>query len=166
MQPLRQDLAELLDGWIVGKAPGVALWPAEERPGRLKRCWWKEAAEMVRVDLDAAGIPFRDDAGRVFDFHALRHQFISNLAAAGVHPKEAQTLARHSTITLTMDRYTHLGVRDSAAALDKLPRCRAAQRTSQTGRRARRDKPADKPKIRRVVTPVGPTGFEPVTKGL
>jgi hypothetical protein len=29
----------------------------------------------------------------VFDFHAIRHQFISSLAAAGVHPKTAQTLA-------------------------------------------------------------------------
>jgi hypothetical protein len=76
---------------------------------------------MIRADLEAAGIPFQDDAGRVFDFHALRHQFISNLAAAGVHPKNAQILARHSTITLTMDRYTHQSVQESAAALDKLP---------------------------------------------
>jgi hypothetical protein len=59
--------------------------------------------------------------GRLFAFHALRHQFISNLAAAGVHPKEAQILARHSTITLTMDGYTHIGLADVAGALDKLP---------------------------------------------
>jgi hypothetical protein len=69
-----------------------------------------------RVDL-----AYVDANGRVFDFHALRHQFISNLAAAGVHPKVAQTLARHSTITLTMDRYTHLGLMDQTTALDKLP---------------------------------------------
>ena len=37
------------------------------------------------------------------DFHALRHTFVSNLA----NSKMAQPLARHSTITLTMDRYTH-----------------------------------------------------------
>jgi hypothetical protein len=41
-------------------------------------------------------LAYRDEAGRVFDFHSLRHQYISNLAAAGVHPKIAQTLARHS----------------------------------------------------------------------
>ena len=76
---------------------------------------------MLRTDLAAAGIPYRDEAGRVFDFHALRHQFISNLARAGAHPKQAQTLARHSTITLTMDRYTHLGMYDMVAALGKLP---------------------------------------------
>ena len=39
-------------------------------------------------------------------FHALRHTFITNLARSGVHPKTAQSLARHSTITLTMDRYS------------------------------------------------------------
>jgi hypothetical protein len=48
-------------------------------------------------------LAFRDDANRVFDFHSLRHQNVSNLAVAGVHPKIAQTLARHSTITLTLD---------------------------------------------------------------
>ena len=29
-------------------------------------------AEMLRVDLEAAGIPYRDASGLVFDFHALR----------------------------------------------------------------------------------------------
>ena len=66
-------------------------------------------------------LAYRDAAGRVFDFHALRHHFISNLAAAGVHPKAAQLLARHSTIRLTMDRYTHLGLCDLAASVNALP---------------------------------------------
>src|SRR5262249_33397697 len=66
-------------------------------------------------------LSFRDAAGRVFDFHALRHQYVSNLAAAGVHPKIAQTLARHSTIALTMNRYTHLAVHDLAASVNSLP---------------------------------------------
>jgi hypothetical protein len=51
----------------------------------------------------------------------MRGQFISLLAASGVHPKVAQVLARHSTITLTMDYYTHLDVLDVAGALEKLP---------------------------------------------
>ncbi len=76
---------------------------------------------MLRHDLAAAEIPYEDVAGLVFDFHALQHQFISNLAAAGVHPKIAQTLARHATIGLTMDRHTHLAVADVAGALDNLP---------------------------------------------
>jgi len=36
----------------------------------------------------------------------LRHTFIGHLARAGVHPKTAQALARHSSITLMLDTYT------------------------------------------------------------
>jgi hypothetical protein len=57
----------------------------------------------------------------VADFHALRHMFISNLARRGVHPKVAQALARHSTITLTMDRYSHTLMGEQADALAVLP---------------------------------------------
>ena len=38
-----------------------------------------------------------------------------------MHPKTAQELARHSTITLTMDHYTHIGLHDLSAALESLP---------------------------------------------
>jgi hypothetical protein len=94
--------------------------------GRKLYRWVNHAAKMVRFDLDAARrawvdeaghnkterkrrehsnyLAYRDDADHVADFHALRHTYISNLASAGVHPKIAQALARHSTITLTMDR--------------------------------------------------------------
>jgi len=81
----------------------------------------KAAAALFRADVEAAGIAYRDDSGRVADFHALRHTFISNLAAGGVHPKTAQPLARHSTITLTMDRYTHSLHQDNLQALETLP---------------------------------------------
>src|SRR5262249_47885469 len=54
-------------------------------------------------------------------FHSLRHQYVSNLAAAGVHPKIAQTLARHSTIGLTMERYTHVELHDLMASVNSLP---------------------------------------------
>ncbi len=78
-------------------------------------------AKMLRADLTNAGIAYRDDAGHVADFHALRHTFITNLARGGVHPKVAQQLARHSTITLTMDRYSHTVVGELSEALDALP---------------------------------------------
>ena len=138
IQPLRPDLAALLREWLQGKANKAPenrdvvpmRGTGQTSPGRARESqrgklwpgrWHENAAEMLRHDLDAAGIPYEDTAGQVFDFHALRHQFISNLAAAGVHPKIAQTLARHSTIGLTMDRYTHLAVADVAGALDGLP---------------------------------------------
>jgi integrase len=112
LQPVRPDVAELMRQYVAGKAADVKLWPGT---------WVKTAAEMVRMDLKAAGIPYKDAASRYFDFHAIRGQFISFLAAKGVHPKVAQVLARHSTITLTMDYYTHLDVLNVTHALEALP---------------------------------------------
>lgn len=42
------------------------------------------------------------------------------MVKAGVGPKDAKELARHSTITLTMDRYAHVSLEGSAAAVGKL----------------------------------------------
>jgi Phage integrase family len=132
-QPLPRDAAAILTSWINKKPPQKCLWAGG---------WVNHAAKMVKADLGAARdawiqkapteqekkarqessvLVFRDAANRVFDFHALRHQYVSNLAAAGVHPKIAQTLARHSTITLTMDRYTHVGLYDLAQSVNSLP---------------------------------------------
>jgi site-specific recombinase XerD len=113
--PLRGDVVLALREYL--GARGLAA-----RPARLwARSWYRASARMLRIDLKAAGIAYQDQDGRVFDFHALRHQFISNLARAGVHPKAAQALARHSTITLTLDRYTHVDLPDLSSALDRLP---------------------------------------------
>ncbi len=132
--PLRRELATEIAEWLKPKAAKTPLWPGN----------WAafSSAKMIRTDLDAARqawldeakepkererrekssqLLYTDSAGRVADFHALRHTFISNLARAGVHPKNAQALARHSTITLTMDHYTHTILGDLAADVAKLP---------------------------------------------
>jgi integrase len=64
-----------------------------------------KAAAMLRVDLKAAGIPYRDQSGRVFDFHALRCQCATLADQAGVSPRVVQRLMRHSKLELT-GRYT------------------------------------------------------------
>jgi hypothetical protein len=69
----------------------------------------------------------RDEDGRVADFHCLRHAFIGNLLAGGVHPKNAPALARHSTIMLTMGRHSHTVHGELSAALDALPDLGAPQ---------------------------------------
>ena len=43
-----------------------------------------------------------------FTFHALRHTFASALFSRGEHPKKVQSLLGHSSITQTMDTYSHL----------------------------------------------------------
>ena len=110
--PLRADLAEALRVHLRHRLPGAAALPMPSR---------NDVVKMLRADLAAAGVPYQDEAGRFADFHALRHTFVSNLAASGVHPKVAQTLARHSTITLTMDRYSHTRIEPQTAAVEALP---------------------------------------------
>ena len=75
----------------------------------------------LKKDLKAAGVIYRDDKGEFADLHALRHSYITNLANAGVAPKVVQLLARHSTIRLTMDRYTHVESRSLLDAVANLP---------------------------------------------
>ena len=109
--PLRADMAEHLRNFLATKLPGTKVFP------KLSN---HNSAQMIKADLEAAGLPFELD-GKYFDFHSLRHQFISGLAAVGIHPKTAQQLARHSTITLTMDNYTHVFRGELDKAVNALP---------------------------------------------
>lgn len=92
----------------------------------------RDSADQLRRDLAAAGIPYRDERNRVLDFHALRHTFGSNLAKAGVPPKMAQELMRHSDVNLTLKRYSHVGLHDLAGAVEQLPAIPAEQPTVPT----------------------------------
>ena len=54
-------------------------------------------------------------------FHDLRHSHATQLLAAGLHPKVAQERLGHSTITTTMDIYSHVTAQvheDAAAKID------------------------------------------------
>jgi len=114
VQPLRLDTAQQFADW-------KAELGADEQSKVFGNLRVNKAAKMIRKDLEAADIAYKDASGRVADFHSLRHTFISNLSQSGVMPKVAQSLARHSTISLTMDTYTHLTLHDERAALDSLP---------------------------------------------
>jgi len=96
---IQTDLAAAREAWIKD---------AETKQGR-------EARRTTAFLADT------DGSGRVVDFHAPRHTFITRLARSGVVPAVAKSLARHSTIVLTMDHYTHTLMGDERAALDRLP---------------------------------------------
>jgi integrase/recombinase XerD len=133
VQPIRADVADVLRPWLAERPADSRLWGLARRTAEMvkadlrkaKADWIREADFRNRAERrrrrDDAFLAVMDDAGRVADFHALRHTFITRLAKAGVSPKVAQSLARHSTITLTMDRYAHVGLADELAALDALP---------------------------------------------
>ncbi len=77
--------------------------------------------KMLRADLAAASIDYRDVSDRVIDFHALRHTTGSLLAASGTHPKVAQHLLRHSKVDLTLSRYSHVYTGQASDAIAALP---------------------------------------------
>jgi len=84
--------------------------------------WIEEArtpAEREKREKDGF-LMFENDSG-VADFHSLRHFYSTALAKAGVAPKTAMDLARHSDINLTLSHYSHTLVEDRAEALDALP---------------------------------------------
>ena len=65
-------------------------------------------------------LAYRNHAGLYADFHSCRHFFITSLERAGVSPKMAQTLARHSDIRLTLGVYAHVELKDQTAAIKAL----------------------------------------------
>jgi len=117
-QPVPPAVADLLRSCVNPPTQGGGLnrplWPGRWALDR-------HGAEMLRGDLERAGIPYRDNRGRVYDFHSLRSQYVSSLIRAGVHPEECRRLARHADITTTMKHYARLEQTELRRAVDKLP---------------------------------------------
>jgi len=130
--PLRKDLCETLKGIAANKHPEASLFKLPGKP-----------AEMLRKDLGAAEIDPEDEGKGRVDFHGLRHCFGSLLAASGVHPKIAQDLMRHSDINLTMSRYTHTLLGQSAKAVEALPDFYSIQAKAEAKRTGTDDGPVD-----------------------
>lgn len=118
----------------------VKAMPADARVFRMPH--EANVARMLRGDLEAARAAWLDEAkaneeehkrrsesdfllatnhaGEVLDFHSLRHSCATWLAQAGVAPKTAQSMLRHSNVNLTLGRYTHLHKDQEAEAVGKL----------------------------------------------
>ncbi len=141
-QVLHPEVAKRLSAWLESKAelgPDAQLFPVSAKvPGVPER----RTSKMMKADLAAARnkwlieaetddergrreesdyLCYQDENGLFADFHSNRHTFITNLERAGVSPRTAQTLARHSDIRLTMGVYTHIGLCDQTTAIESLP---------------------------------------------
>ncbi len=77
------------------------------------------AAQMLKTDLEVAGVDYTDAGGQDIDFHSLRHTFITNLFLAGVPATVVQRLARHKDLKTTM-LYSHVSFESEVAAIRKL----------------------------------------------
>ena len=141
--PIRVDLADELRSFLANKladfqrntlADGRTGFP-HELPTDMKL--FNVPRDFIKIfdrDLVAAGIAREvtdpngrtridktDGQGRPVDIHCLRHTFATMLSQAGVAPRMAQELLRHSDIRLTMNGYTHLQLVDTAGAVEALP---------------------------------------------
>ncbi len=110
--PLKPDFAVRLKTFFAGRLPDCHAFKTAASAHEVR---------VLRADLKAAGIPEKDESGRVFDFHSFRVFFASMLAAAGTNPKTAMELLRHSDIRLTMNTYSHAYRESLTAAVDTLP---------------------------------------------
>ena len=140
-QILHPEVVRQLKEWLATKrlGPNAPLFPISGRvPGGTDR----KAHKMIERDLMAARDKWIEEAkaeaekkrrlktdflcycnhdGLYADFHSMRHLFITSLERAGISPRMAQTLARHSDIRLTLGLYTHVELHDQTAAIESLP---------------------------------------------
>ena len=146
--PLRTGTAADFREFLACKLPDARAFnvpPSYDTADMLRadladaRAAWLEDAKVPqdrKPREESSFLCYADSAGRVADFHALRHTAGSLLAAAGVHPKVAQAIMRHSDINLTMSRYTHVfrgQQSDAVAALPNLNAAPAKQSARATG---------------------------------
>lgn len=119
--PVHPELARDLAAWLAGRparGPLFTGWKTWADRGAelirhdlaVARATWIEEAGENRIERErreeSDRLKYHDSAGEVFDFHALRGQFVTSLAMAGVELTAAQQLADHSDPKLTANVYT------------------------------------------------------------
>jgi integrase len=113
-QVLPGGVAEQFRSYLERKPSDGLLWPGT---------WRQQPVKMLRFDLKRAGVTYKvetADGPRFLDFHALRHTFVSLLAAAKIGVKELQVLARHADPGMTLAVYTHVCDEQLAESVEKL----------------------------------------------
>ena len=110
--PLQPSTVTTVRRHVAAMLPAALVFQSANRHYR--------AAEVLRYDLESAGIPERTEQGKV-DFHALRTAFITQMARAGLPLSQAQKLARHCSPALTSNIYSKFAPDEDAAAIAKLP---------------------------------------------
>lgn len=109
-QPLPPAVVHRLRTYLADRPASREVWPGT---------WATRAADMLKADLKAAGIPLAvDDEAALF--HSLRHTYTSMLARTAP-VKVTQDLARHSTPMLTIGTYSHASLTEKAEAVAALP---------------------------------------------
>lgn len=128
---LRADVAESLrtmrpDDYaaadkVFSKVPSLKLWKADLENAR--EAWIKEAeTPKERASREKSDfLRYLDSAGRQADRHSMRMTLCTRLQRAGVAPRVAQEVMRHSDLKLTMKTYMDTSAFPLVAAVESLP---------------------------------------------
>jgi integrase len=110
---LAPGLAAELKAWVekTGRRPDDPVFDLPKYPNTRE----------LRKDLKAAGIPYRDDAGEVFDQHSFKRTGVTLLARAGVPVDQLQQHAEHTDIKLTLQVYNRVRAEDVDDVIAALP---------------------------------------------
>ncbi len=171
---IHPQIASALGEWLKTRTPGRHIFP-----GRA----FLRTAQLLRHDLTAAKLPYKDATGSEFDFHSLRIQTAYLLLSGGVSLPEVQRVLDHSTPKLTSNIYAKFGGEMSGvmAKMLVLPGLTASLGTP-LGARGGDSRQPEQPKVD-VRSPAGneetprilgnswgleapPVGFEPTTSRL
>lgn len=105
--PIPSDLAAALKAYVGGLEPDDVVFPFPSTSGSI--------VDMLRRDLDGAGIPWRLPSGEVIDFHAFRSTAITWwLDVDGLKPKRVQVLARLKSISMLNNYSRNLRIEEHA----------------------------------------------------
>jgi integrase len=131
-QYIAPSLADALRDHIATKhptAPVFGIGSKEELARGLEldlaaaKSLWLESFETAEERIEAAASDFLERTnhdGEHLVFHSLRHTCGAWLAMSGEHVKTVQSVMRHGSISLTMDRYGHLFPGQAEGAVSRI----------------------------------------------
>ena len=110
------ELRDALDAFVKSEPEKTRLQPASRVFARVF-----PAYQTFRRDLDVAGIPHKDEIGRVVDFHAFRKTWQTLGVKYGLSQRVAQELLGHSDANLTAKAYTDVPSLEMHSEVAKMP---------------------------------------------
>lgn len=120
--PLPPHLVTLLRKWLKGRPLHLPLWPGHWARDRRQRKWLALDLRRAGIGTPAPGTKYSQlgPDGKPYTFHSLRRGYITRLIRSGADVDLVRRLARHRSITTTLNHYTHADLPDLAAAARKL----------------------------------------------
>ncbi len=117
--------------WLKDKPAKKRLWDLPDKTFKrmllpdlraARAAWLRETTDPAerRRRRESDFLAPVDHDGHVIDMHSFRHGYITRIVASGVPVPLAQRLARHASPKLTLTMYSHFGLADDRAAVERV----------------------------------------------